>query len=475
MISIKRYKKGDLVWKINCQNGGTFNPAIFVRNVRGDKALVDIVDGSGELNRESVPVKNLVISTCEVSEIKIKNKELKKSCNEASLLVKNKAQTSCRVRLDKNAVSKFQSESNELANKEETNQARKGRKRPRNSSPIKEKPVEEKEEKADDPKQVLKTIDESSKDFHSNLDSDDEDSEKNNNKENENENENEDKENTGTTKKSSTQWKPVLGSGGPRKALKEMVPYVEKEELPDCDYEKIRLKNIAEQKAMFLEQLKNSATALSKSMKPKPRSYTPNSMSTFRRKEVVRKIYSTRSSRSNSISPNDSPKKISEVDDYSSDEEFIEYIGPKKRKSMPHMWAFNPNDRIAKPEDVTQRMLDNVADYVSQKVYSQNGTTCHQCRQKTIDQKTICRSGHCAGVRGMFCGICLRNRYGQDVRKALKDPDWWCPPCMDYCNCSICRNRIGKGATGIMTQLAISRGFASVHHYLDSLVKKVNK
>ena len=29
----------------------------------------------------------------------------------------------------------------------------------------------------------------------------------------------------------------------------------------------------------------------------------------------------------------------------------------------------------------------------------------------------------------MFCGVCLRNRYGQDARKALKDPDWWCPPC----------------------------------------------
>ena len=28
-----------------------------------------------------------------------------------------------------------------------------------------------------------------------------------------------------------------LGSGG-RKVLKEMVPYVEKEEVPDCDYEK---------------------------------------------------------------------------------------------------------------------------------------------------------------------------------------------------------------------------------------------
>ena len=56
-----------------------------------------------------------------------------------------------------------------------------------------------------------------------------------------------------------------LGSGG-RTALKEMVPYVEKEEVPDCDYEKMRMKNIAEQKAMFLEQLKKSATTLSNSM-----------------------------------------------------------------------------------------------------------------------------------------------------------------------------------------------------------------
>ena len=110
MISIKRYKKGDFVWKINCQNGGTFNPAIFVRNVRGDKALVDIVDGSGELNRESVPLGCLAISTCEPSQINIKNKELKKSVKEAGLIIKKKNQTTCRVRLDKNSVTKFQSE-----------------------------------------------------------------------------------------------------------------------------------------------------------------------------------------------------------------------------------------------------------------------------------------------------------------------------------------------------------------------------
>ena len=31
------------------------------------------------------------------------------------------------------------------------------------------------------------------------------------------------------------------------------------------------------------------------------------------------------------------------------------------------------------------------------------------------------------------------------------------------------------GATGIMTQLAQGQGFASVHHYLESLMKKHNK
>ena len=70
----------------------------------------------------------------------------------------------------------------------------------------------------------------------------------------------------------------------------------------------------------------------------------------------------------------------------------------------------------------------------------------------------------------MFCGVCLHNRYGQDVRKALLDPDWMCPPCLDVCNCSICRNRLGKGATGPITYLAQAKGFSNVKDYLDSLV-----
>lgn len=45
--------------------------------------------------------------------------------------------------------------------------------------------------------------------------------------------------------------------------------------------------------------------------------------------------------------------------------------------------------------------------------------TCHQCWQKTINTKTVCRNQSCGGVRGQFCGPCLQNRYGEDVRSAL--------------------------------------------------------
>ena len=66
-----------------------------------------------------------------------------------------------------------------------------------------------KNEEVDENKQVLKTENDSRKDFLSSLDSSDE-KEENNNKENENA---ENKENSGPCKKkSSNQWKPVLGT-----------------------------------------------------------------------------------------------------------------------------------------------------------------------------------------------------------------------------------------------------------------------
>lgn len=62
-------------------------------------------------------------------------------------------------------------------------------------------------------------------------------------------------------------------------------------------------------------------------------------------------------------------------------------------------------------EEVTNGMLERVAKRVIEKVYAENGSSCHQCRQKTKDQKTSCRNNDCFGVRGQFCGVCLENRY----------------------------------------------------------------
>lgn len=139
---------------------------------------------------------------------------------------------------------------------------------------------------------------------------------------------------------------------------------------------------------------------------------------------------------------------------------------PDKRR---HNAAFQPNEDILQPEHVTPEMLKDVAMRVSVKTYCQTGTTCHQCRQKTLDQKTVCRSGRCRGVQGLFCGVCLHNRYGEDACEALLDAAWHCPPCRGQCNCSICRNRKGKGATGILIPLAKQQGFKSVHEYLKHI------
>ncbi|XP_071285276.1 cell division cycle-associated 7-like protein isoform X3 [Agelaius tricolor] len=125
-------------------------------------------------------------------------------------------------------------------------------------------------------------------------------------------------------------------------------------------------------------------------------------------------------------------------------------------------------------EDITEEDLDNIALTVRDKIYDKVlGSTCHQCRQKTTDTKTICRKQGCGGVRGQFCGPCLRNRYGEDVKSALLDPSWICPPCRGVCNCSYCRRRDGRCATGMLIHLAKFYGYNNVKEYLESLQKQL--
>ncbi|NXT84871.1 CDA7L protein, partial [Zapornia atra] len=132
---------------------------------------------------------------------------------------------------------------------------------------------------------------------------------------------------------------------------------------------------------------------------------------------------------------------------------------------------YSPYRRV---EDITEEDLDNIAITVKDKIYDKVlGSSCHQCRQKTIDTKTVCRSQGCVGVRGQFCGPCLRNRYGEDVKSALLDPAWICPPCRGVCNCSYCRRQDGRCATGVLIHLAKFYGYNNVKEYLESLQKQL--
>ena len=118
-------------------------------------------------------------------------------------------------------------------------------------------------------------------------------------------------------------------------------------------------------------------------------------------------------------------------------------------------------------ELIKEEDLILVAERTSDKHYdSVDGTSCHQCRQKTDDLKTVCRGKNCLGMRGQFCGPCLKNRYGECAKAAIMNPTWTCPPCRGICNCSFCMKKKGKRATGILIHIAKKSGFEDVKSYL---------
>ncbi|KAM9305038.1 cell division cycle-associated protein 7 [Gastrophryne carolinensis] len=155
-------------------------------------------------------------------------------------------------------------------------------------------------------------------------------------------------------------------------------------------------------------------------------------------------------------------------DEEDDDETYIPRVRRQSSLTLPHI--------IRPVEDITEEELNNICVNGREKVYNRvTGSTCHQCRQKTIDTKTNCRNSECSGVRGQFCGPCLKNRYGEEVRTALLDPEWHCPPCRGICNCSFCRQRNGRCATGVLVYLAKYHGFDNVHAYLSSLKRQLEE
>ncbi|CAJ1083948.1 Cell division cycle-associated 7-like protein [Xyrichtys novacula] len=148
-----------------------------------------------------------------------------------------------------------------------------------------------------------------------------------------------------------------------------------------------------------------------------------------------------------------------------------DHIGEKKKRKSS---ARRSRYVVRSVDEITKEDLDNIAYRSKDKIWDkENGSSCHQCRQKTLDTKTVCRSGVCVGVKGQFCGPCLKNRYGEDVREVLLDPDWSCPICRGMCNCSLCRKKEGRCATGILVGLARYNGHDNVHEYLESIQKEL--
>ncbi|XP_011359952.1 cell division cycle-associated 7-like protein isoform X2 [Pteropus vampyrus] len=235
-----------------------------------------------------------------------------------------------------------------------------------------------------------------------------------------------------------------------------------------------RTMNIKENKAMLAQLL-----AELNSMPDFFPVRTPNSAS---KKKAVRRAFSEgqitrRTNPTRSARP---PEKFALENFAVSATKFTEeYYSFRRRKTISggKCQGYRRRHRISsfRPvEDITEEDLENVALTVRDKIYDKVlGNTCHQCRQKTIDTKTVCRNQSCGGVRGQFCGPCLRNRYGEDVKSALLDPDWMCPPCRGICNCSYCRRRDGRCATGILIHLAKFYGYNNVKEYLESFQKQL--
>ncbi|KAH7424968.1 hypothetical protein KP509_11G034500 [Ceratopteris richardii] len=98
---------------------------------------------------------------------------------------------------------------------------------------------------------------------------------------------------------------------------------------------------------------------------------------------------------------------------------------------------------------------------------SENGKTCHQCRQKTMDLMASCKNA--SGSRPCsqhFCSKCLLNRYGEKVTEVSQISLWSCPRCRGVCNCSICLKKQGRVPTGILVHAAKATGCTSVAELL---------
>ncbi|KAL9654266.1 hypothetical protein ABK040_010298 [Willaertia magna] len=187
------------------------------------------------------------------------------------------------------------------------------------------------------------------------------------------------------------------------------------------------------------------------------------------------KAYSSRQSRRNRKDVNYAENDDEDDEDYVEEEEEEEEEkkrqqgNKKKRKSKGDDSQSRDTPKKKKKEKSSNRSSKS-------KIYdSVKGTTCHQCKQKTLDEKTHCKfcvSISNSSIRGAFCGSCLKNRYGEEIEQVLQTTDWKCPICRNICNCSSCRRKAGKFPISITTREALKANYKCVN---DMLIAQNNQ
>lgn len=122
-----------------------------------------------------------------------------------------------------------------------------------------------------------------------------------------------------------------------------------------------------------------------------------------------------------------------------------------------------------------------------------SGSTCHQCRRKSLEPKMYCRQvGYIGELAAMQCALqycqgCCSVRYGigQDEADSeqwdVGNPGWTCPRCRGICNCTLCMHKadmahhLPQSGPGVRTLTLSSllkdksgkMKYRSVKHYLE--------
>lgn len=159
---------------------------------------------------------------------------------------------------------------------------------------------------------------------------------------------------------------------------------------------------------------------------------------------------------------------------------------PPKLRQLPISTPLSPMDenRLQSVEAAKKKRNSNPGNrIISGKVYDPvHGTTCHQCRQKTLSDGircTLLKKGKRCTL--LMCKRCLSVRYGEDIdsifasgrgtqaigHDSSTDYVWSCPKCRGICNCSMCRKSKNLPPTGILAYLSKAAGVASANELLE--------